>query len=69
MTEPPPPPTPPCPARGAIHAQEGRSSDEDLPDADAIAFPSTRTLATGVYAAELEADGIRTGVAKFELVR
>ena len=30
---------PPCPARGAIHAQEGRSSGEDLPDADTITFP------------------------------
>lgn len=29
----------------------------------------TRTLATGVYTAVLEADGIRIGVAKFELVR
>ena len=31
--------------------------------------PSTRTLATGLYTAMLEADGIRIGVAKFELVR
>lgn len=62
-----PPPPPPCPAREAIHAQVGRSSGKDHPDADAITFPSTRTLATGVYTAVLEADGIRIGVAKFEL--
>lgn len=29
----------------------------------------TRNLATGVYTAMLEADGIRIGVTKFELVR
>ena len=41
----------------------------DHPNADGNTFPPTRTLATGVYTAVLEADGIRIGVAKFELVR